>query len=106
MLLLCIERQKFVEDIERLTSEKADLLTRLKHCKEELKTAKECENCVMDVSYVLWDAIISVSIMREKAVSGMMAASRRTDTDVEVRKKATSPLKKVIRSQQLFVLIC
>ena len=31
-------------DIERLTSDKEDLLTRLKCCEEDLKRANECEN--------------------------------------------------------------
>ena len=39
----CIERQQLVADIERLTSDKADLLTRL----QDLKAANECENCLM-----------------------------------------------------------
>ena len=39
------EQQQFVADIERLTSDKADLLTRLQCCEEDLKTANECENC-------------------------------------------------------------
>ena len=48
----CIERQQFVADIERLTSDKADLLTRLQCCEEDLKTANECENCMSTT--VLW----------------------------------------------------
>ena len=40
-----IERQQLVADIERLTSDKADLLTRLRFCEEDLKTASECEKC-------------------------------------------------------------
>ena len=43
----CIERQQSIADIERLTSDKADLLRRLQCCEEDLKTANECENCVM-----------------------------------------------------------
>ena len=39
--------------------------------------------------------------MREKAVSGMMAAVHRRDTDVEEREERISCLKKVIRSQLL-----
>ena len=39
-----IERQQFEADIERLTSDKADLLTRLQCCEEDLKTANECES--------------------------------------------------------------
>ena len=39
----CIERQQLVADNERLTSDKADLLTRLHCCEEELKIANECE---------------------------------------------------------------
>ena len=33
-------------DIERLTNDKAELVTRLQCCEEELMTANECENCV------------------------------------------------------------
>ena len=40
-------------DIERLTSDKADLLTRLQCYEEDLKTANECENC----SVMLFDAV-------------------------------------------------
>ena len=43
----CIEQQQLVEDIERLTSDKADLRTRLQCYEEDLKTANECENCVI-----------------------------------------------------------
>ena len=32
-------------DMERLTSDKADLLSRLKSYEEDLKAANECENC-------------------------------------------------------------
>ena len=39
-----IEQHQFVSDIERLTSDKADLLTRLQCCEEDLKTANECES--------------------------------------------------------------
>ena len=39
--------------------------------------------------------------MREKSVSGMMAAVQRRDTDVEDRGEKISHLKKVIRSQLL-----
>ena len=39
-------------DIERLTSDKADLLTRLQCCEEDRKTANECKNCsVMNVQH-------------------------------------------------------
>ena len=38
------EQQQLEADIERLTSDKADLLTRLQCCEEDLKTANECEN--------------------------------------------------------------
>ena len=34
-------------DIERLASDKADLVTRLRYCEEDLKTANECENFVI-----------------------------------------------------------
>ena len=39
-------------DIERLTSDKADLLNRLHCCGEDLKTANECENFVLRVHEV------------------------------------------------------
>ena len=39
----CIEQQQLVSDIERLTSDKADLLTRLECYEEEVKTTNECE---------------------------------------------------------------
>ena len=42
----CIERQQLVADIERLTSDKADLLTRLQCYEEDLKTTNECEHLV------------------------------------------------------------
>ena len=45
--------------------------------------------------------------MREKSISGMMAAVHRRDvTDVEEREERISQMKKVIRSQQLSVLMC
>ena len=34
-------------DIERLTSDRANLLSRLQHCEEDLKTANECEHPFM-----------------------------------------------------------
>ena len=37
-------------DIERLTGDKADQLTRLQCCEEDLKTASECEKCVIILS--------------------------------------------------------
>ena len=90
MILKCV----FIIDIERLTSDKVDLLTRLQ---EDLKIANDCEKCVYEhfntVKY-----FISVLTMKEKAISGMMAAEHRRDTDVEER---ISHLKKVIRSQLL-----
>ena len=36
-------RQQLEEDIKGLTSDKADLLTRLQYCEEDLKTAIDCE---------------------------------------------------------------
>ena len=49
IILNYLERQQLVADNERLTSDKADLLTRLQCCEEDLKTANECENWVMCV---------------------------------------------------------
>ena len=47
----CVERQQLVADIERLSSDKADLLIRLQCCEEVLKTANECEKCVVNIFY-------------------------------------------------------
>ena len=38
----CVERQQFVADIERLTSDKTDLHIRLQCYEEDLKAANEC----------------------------------------------------------------
>ena len=43
--------------------------------------------------------------MREKAISGMMAAARRRDTGVEEREKRISHLMKVIISQLLSLCV-
>ena len=43
-------------------------------------------------------------MLREKAISGMVATSGRRDTDVEDRKESISHLKKVIRLQCADVL--
>ena len=52
---------------------------------------------------ILWNNYFHFSVlsMREKAISGMMAAVHRRDTDVEEREERISHLKKVIRSQML-----
>ena len=42
----CTERLQLETDIERLTSDKADLLTRLQYYEEDLRRATECENLV------------------------------------------------------------
>ena len=47
LLLFCIEQQQLAADIKRLTSDKADLLTKLQCYEDELKTANECENCII-----------------------------------------------------------
>ena len=39
-----LERQQLVEDNKRLTSEKEDLLKRLKDCEENLKAANDRKN--------------------------------------------------------------
>ena len=44
--------------------------------------------------------------MREKAVSGMLAAVYRRDTDMEEKEEKISLLKKVIIINFAFVLIC
>ena len=93
-------------DIERLTSDKADQLTRLQCCEEDLKTASECENCVIYEQFNTVEYFILVLSMREKAISGMMAAVHRRDTDVEEREERISHLKKVIRSQLLSLCVC
>ena len=48
----------------------------------------------------------SVLRMSEKAISDMMAAVHRRDTDVEEREERISHLKKVIRSQLLSLRVC
>ena len=45
------QEQQLVAEIERLSSDKADLLTRLQCYEEELKTANECENFVMIIFF-------------------------------------------------------
>ena len=92
-------------DIERLSSDKADLLTRLQRYEEDLKTANECEICVNYGCSSINTVLISVMRMREKAISGMMKAAHRRDTNVEEREEMTSHLKKVIRSR-LLVFAC
>ena len=76
-------------DIERLTSDKADLTDRLQCFEEDLKTANECENLLCGMSIIF---LIAVLKMREKAISGMMAAVHRRDTDVEEREERISNL--------------
>ena len=44
--------------------------------------------------------------MKEKAISGMVKAVNRRDTDVEEREERISHLKKVIRSQLLSLYVC
>ena len=61
----CIERQQLVADNERLTSDKADLLTRLQCCEEDLKTANECEKCEIILSFKLIDLHFSIENERE-----------------------------------------
>ena len=55
---------------------------------------------------MLWNVFISVLTMKEKTISGMMAAVHRRDTDVEEREERISHLKKVIRSQLLSLCVC
>ena len=55
-------------DIERLTSENNDLLTRLKCCEEDLKTANECENYSLVLIHNLVDELISVYDERESYI--------------------------------------
>ena len=61
----CIERQQLVADIERLTSGKADLLTRLHSCEKNLKTANECENSVIQL-FVYMHILLHFSIENER----------------------------------------
>ena len=49
-------------------------------------------------------SIFSVSMLREKAISGMVAILGRRDTDVEDREERIRYLKKVIRLQCADVL--
>ena len=88
-----LERQQLETDIVRLTNDKADLLTRLQCCEEDLKRANECESMHM-FNVVECLLMLIVSIMREEAVSGMMAAAGRKDTGVEmtIRQKSVSDI--------------
>ena len=56
---------------------KADLITRLQCCEEELKEVRECKFCCNKTIISLDFCCSSVSIIREKALSGMMAARER-----------------------------
>ena len=44
--------------------------------------------------------------MRDKAISGMMAAVHRRDTDVEEREERISHLKKVIMQITMCAVVC
>ena len=55
------QQQQLVVDIEKLRSDKADLLTRLQCYEEELKTANECENFVI----IILNLRLSFSIENE-----------------------------------------
>ena len=48
VIIFVVEQQQLVADIERLTSDKADLLTRLQCYEEDLKAANDCENCLLN----------------------------------------------------------
>ena len=88
--------------MDQLTIDKADLLSRLQLSEENFKTADECENCFLFVVCYLYFIVLR---LREKAISGMMAAVHRRDTDVEEREERISHLKKVIRSQLLSLCV-
>ena len=49
-------------------------------------------------------SFISVLAMREKAISGMMAAAHKRDTDMKEREEKISHLKKVIN--QIIACVC
>ena len=55
-------------NIERLASDKVDLLSRLQCCEEDLKIANECENYSLVVIHNLVDELISVSDERESSI--------------------------------------
>ena len=61
----CIERQQLVADIERLTSDKADLFTRLQCYEEELKSANECKNFAKSIYFYCLLCHFSIDIERE-----------------------------------------
>ena len=94
IILKYLVRQQLEADIERLTSDKADLLTRLQCFEKDLKTANECEcPCArsMQLSVI---SLCLVLIMREKAVSGMLATTSRGDGGVKetIRQKSVSDI--------------
>ena len=77
-------------DIERLTSDKEDLLTKLQCYEEDLKRANECKL----VSVYMFNAVVSLLVyivlwMREKSISGMLAAIRRGNTGDEGQKSVS-----------------
>ena len=77
------EQQQLEADIERLTSDRADLRSKL-HCYEEdLKAANERKNWVFQIAntHVTNNSVLT---MREKAISGMMAAAAHREKDERI----------------------
>ena len=80
-LVLLIVRQQLEADIERLTSDKTDLLLRMQ-CEKDLKEVNECKNWVFQIANTF--TINSVLKMREKAISGMMATAAGREKDERI----------------------
>ena len=49
-----LERHQLEANIDKLTIDKANLLSRLQLSEENLKTANECKNCYLFVVHYLW----------------------------------------------------
>ena len=75
-------RQQLETDIERLTSDRADLRSKLQCCEKYLKEVYECKNWVFQIANTF--TINSVSKLREKTISGMMAAAAGREKDERI----------------------
>ena len=53
-LVLLIVRQQLETDIERLTSDRADLLLRIQCYEKDLKAANECKNWVFQITNTIY----------------------------------------------------
>ena len=81
-LVLLIVRQQLETDNERLTSDRADLRSKLQCYEKDLKEVNECKNWVFQIANTF--TINSVLKMREKAISGMMATAAGREKDAKI----------------------